>query len=54
MALSLSKLPVLPMALAWLICIYSYSQGSNLWPLLVILTSPFAVLWLFLVGLAPR
>ena len=49
-SLALSLLPALPMGLVLAATLQGYREGSNLWPLLLLLASPVAVLWLWLVG----
>jgi hypothetical protein len=48
--LVLSLLPVLPMGFVLAATVQAYLQDSTLWPLMLILTAPPAVLWLWLVG----
>lgn len=48
--LALSLLPVLPMAVVLAATVDAWREGSTLWPLMLVLASPVAVLWLWLVG----
>jgi hypothetical protein len=50
LGLILSLLPVVPMGAILAGAVSAYQQDSNLWPLLLILASPVAVVWLWLVG----
>jgi len=44
----LSAIPILPMLLILGYTIYALSQGSNLWPLLLLFSSPAALLYVFI------
>ena len=46
-----SAVPLVPMAVVMVFTIGAYQQDSNLWPLMLIFAAPFAVIWLWLVGL---
>lgn len=53
-SLGLSLVPVLPMLGLLVHTILAFQAGGNLAPLMLILASPFAVLWLWLAGFVPR
>lgn len=42
-------LPVLPMGFVLAITVYAFWEGSNVWPILMIFTSPLAVLYLLFI-----
>lgn len=42
-------LPVLPMGYVLAITVYAFWKGSNVWPILMIFTSPPAVLYLLFI-----
>lgn len=52
--LILSAVPILPMSVVMAQTVEAYRLESNLWPILLILSAPFAVLWLFLASLLFR
>ena len=47
-------LPLLPLAYVMVVTVVGLSQGSNLWPLLLIFTAPLGLVYLGLLQLAHR
>lgn len=47
-------LPAVPMALVVAYTALAFSQGANLWPILLIFTAPLAILYLLLLAIARR
>jgi hypothetical protein len=45
-----AAMPLIGMLPLFVLAAYEYSQQSNLWPLMLILASPIAIVWLLIIA----